>query len=111
MAGRHLPRRDFLRAIGAGAAACAGLPMVTRVEAPRRKQPNILLIMVDDMGFSDLGCYGGEIETPNLDRLAREGLRFTHFYNNAMCVPTRASLNLPITQLMSLRPKSSLRCL
>ncbi len=55
-------------------------------------RPNILLIMVDDMGFSDLGCYGGEIQTPNLDRLASNGLRFTQFYNNAICAPTRASL-------------------
>ena len=56
------------------------------------KQPNILLMMVDDMGFSDLGCYGGEIETPNLDRLAKHGLRFTQFYNTARCWPTRAAL-------------------
>ena len=48
--------------------------------------------MVDDMGFSDLGCYGGEIDTPNLDRLASSGLRFSQFYNNAICAPTRASL-------------------
>ena len=48
--------------------------------------------MADDLGFSDLGCYGGEIATPNLDRLAAGGLRFTHFYNNAVCVATRASL-------------------
>ena len=57
--------------------------------APR---PNIVLIMADDLGFSDLGCYGGEIATPNLDRLAAGGMRFTHFYNNAVCVATRASL-------------------
>src|SRR5688500_16027719 len=55
-------------------------------------QPNILLILADDMGFSDLGCYGGEIATPNLDRLAANGLRFTQFYNTARCWPTRASL-------------------
>src|SRR5215204_3521532 len=55
-------------------------------------RPNILLIMSDDMGFSDLGCYGGEIQTPNLDGLAKNGLRFTQFYNNARCCPTRASL-------------------
>jgi arylsulfatase A-like enzyme len=55
-------------------------------------RPNIVLIMADDMGYSDIGCYGGEIETPHLDRLAREGLRFTQFYNNAKCAPTRASL-------------------
>ena len=55
-------------------------------------RPNIILIMADDMGFSDIGCYGSEIQTPNLDRLAREGLRFTQFYNNAKCTTTRASL-------------------
>ncbi len=55
-------------------------------------RPNIVLIMADDMGFSDIGCYGGEVETPNLDRLADEGLRFTQFYNAARCCPTRASL-------------------
>jgi arylsulfatase A-like enzyme len=57
-----------------------------------RGKPNIILIMADDMGFSDLGCYGSEIDTPNLDRLADKGLRFTHFYNNAKCGPSRASL-------------------
>ncbi len=56
------------------------------------ERPNILLIMCDDMGYSDVGCYGGEIATPNIDRLATEGLRFTQFYNNAKCTTTRASL-------------------
>lgn len=55
-------------------------------------RPNLLLIVADDMGYSDAGCYGGEIETPNLDALARKGLRFTQFYNTARCWPTRASL-------------------
>ncbi|TVS15343.1 MAG: DUF229 domain-containing protein [Planctomycetaceae bacterium] len=55
-------------------------------------RPNIILIMSDDMGFSDLGCYGGEIDTPYLDGLARDGVRFTQFYNTARCCPTRASL-------------------
>ncbi|MDC0935395.1 arylsulfatase [Pirellulales bacterium] len=55
-------------------------------------RPNIVLIMCDDMGWSDIGCYGGEVETPNLDRLAYEGLRFTQFYNNAKCTTTRASI-------------------
>lgn len=54
--------------------------------------PNIILIMGDDMGYSDIGCYGGEINTPNLDKLATNGLRFTQFYNTARCCPTRASL-------------------
>ena len=56
------------------------------------RRSNIVLIMADDLGFCDLGCYGGEIRTPNLDRLAQKGVRFTHFYNNAVCVATRASL-------------------
>jgi len=56
------------------------------------KKPSIMLIMADDMGYSDAGCYGGEIQTPNLDRLGANGLRFTQFYNCARCCPTRASL-------------------
>jgi arylsulfatase len=55
-------------------------------------QPNIIVIMCDDVGYSDIGCYGGEIETPNLDALAKGGLRFTQFYNTARCCPTRAAL-------------------
>ena len=55
-------------------------------------RPNILLVMNDDMGFSDIGCYGGEVKTPNLDRLAANGIRFTQFYNTARCCPTRASI-------------------
>ena len=55
-------------------------------------RPNIIIILVDDMGYSDIGCYGGEIETPNLDQLASNGLRFTQFYNYGRCCPTRASL-------------------
>ena len=62
---------------------------LTAAEAVR---PNILLIVADDLGFSDLGCYGGEIATPNLDGLARDGLRFTQFYNTARCWPSRAAL-------------------
>ena len=55
-------------------------------------RPNIILILNDDMGFSDLGCYGGEVNTPNLDEIASNGLRFTQFYNTARCCPSRASL-------------------
>jgi arylsulfatase len=54
--------------------------------------PNIVVILIDDMGFSDLGCYGGEVPTPNIDALASGGVRFTQFYNTARCSPTRASL-------------------
>lgn len=67
-----------LVAVGAGAQAA--------------EKPNIVFILADDMGYSDLGCYGGEIETPNLDRLAAGGLRFTQFYNTARCWPTRGAL-------------------
>ncbi len=55
-------------------------------------RPNIVIILSDDMGYSDLGCYGSEIPTPNLDQLAADGLRFSQFYNNGRCCPTRASL-------------------
>lgn len=55
-------------------------------------QPNILLILADDMGYSDIGCFGSEIPTPNLDKLAQKGVRFSQFYNAARCCPTRASL-------------------
>jgi arylsulfatase A-like enzyme len=55
-------------------------------------RPNIVVVLVDDLGFSDIGCYGGEVPTPNLDRLAAQGVRFTQFYNAARCSPTRASL-------------------
>src|SRR3954453_5109485 len=65
-------------------------PVVLRAAEPGR--PNVLLILADDMGFSDAGCYGGEIQTPNLDRLAANGLRFTQFYNTARCWPTRAAI-------------------
>jgi arylsulfatase len=56
------------------------------------QRPNVVLIMCDDMGFSDIGCYGGEVETPHLDKLAESGIRFRQFYNNAKCEHTRASL-------------------
>jgi len=83
MRGRPGGRRILL------AVACLLLPGMS-LSADER--PNILLIVADDLGYSDLGCYGGEIATPNLDRLARQGLRFTQFYNNAICTGTRASL-------------------
>jgi arylsulfatase len=70
------------------------LPLVSGVKllaAPPSK-PNVLLIVADDMGYSDAACYGGEISTPNLDALASEGLRFTQFYNTARCWPSRAAI-------------------
>ena len=68
------------------------LVAVPLIAAEKVDRPNIVLIMSDDMGYSDIGCYGGEIRTPNLDRLANDGLRFTQFYNTARCCPTRACL-------------------
>ncbi|HVL12308.1 MAG TPA: sulfatase-like hydrolase/transferase, partial [Gemmata sp.] len=72
------------------------LALIALSHAPARAadppRPNVVVILTDDMGFSDLGCYGGEIATPNLDALAAGGVRFTQFYNTARCCPTRASL-------------------
>lgn len=77
-------RRSFLgRLLGAPVAAMASATSA---------RPNILLILADDMGFSDIGCYGSEIDTPHLDRLAGQGVRFSQFYNCARCCPSRASL-------------------
>jgi len=75
----------------------AGPPTAKPADKPKAKpadtrRPNVLLILADDMGYSDLGCYGGEIETPNLDRLAAGGLRFTQCYNSARCWPSRAAI-------------------
>ncbi|HEY9535302.1 MAG TPA: sulfatase-like hydrolase/transferase, partial [Mucilaginibacter sp.] len=64
-------------------------PKPTKAAPPR---PNIIVILADDMGFSDVGCYGGEINTPNINYLAQNGIRFTNFYNTSRCCPTRASL-------------------
>ncbi len=69
-----------------------GLLLNIQFFAHAADRPNILIILTDDMGFSDLGCFGGEIETSNLDGLAANGLRFTEFYNTARCWPTRATL-------------------
>lgn len=74
------------------------LPVLTLLNWPSavvpadENRPNVVLVMVDDLGYSDIGCYGAEIETPNLDELASNGLRFTQFYNTARCWPTRAAL-------------------
>ncbi len=79
---KGLNRREFL----ALSASAAGLAV------PRQKRPNILLVVADDLGYSDLGCYGGEIDTPTLNSLAANGLRFTQFYSTARCCPSRASI-------------------
>ncbi|MBA7655311.1 Arylsulfatase [subsurface metagenome] len=87
-------RRDFLKIVGLGAASLVmdSYGGASGLAAGGPKRPNIILIMADDMGYSDIGCYGGEIHTPNLDGLAAGGVRFTQFYNTARCCPTRAAL-------------------
>ena len=70
----------------------AFLASIIAATAAESKRPNIVVFLVDDVGFSDIGCYGSEIPTPNLDKLASEGVRFTQFYNTARCSTTRASL-------------------
>ena len=99
----NMHRRQFLRAavIAAGAGGAGMWPLQSSADAPgdrrprdrrRGNRPNVLLIMADDMGFSDVGCYGGEIHTPNLDRLAQGGLRFTQHYSTGRCWPSRACI-------------------
>ena len=74
--------------------ACSCWASGRRRESAKRPaaRPNVVIILADDLGYSDLGCYGGEIATPNLDALAKNGLRFTQFYNTARCWPTRGAL-------------------
>jgi arylsulfatase A-like enzyme len=68
------------------------LSAVTALPGSSAERPNVVIFLADDMGYSDLGCYGGDIQTPNLDALAKNGLRFTQFYNTARCWPTRGAL-------------------
>ncbi len=69
-----------------------GLSAVVAAPCPAHDRPNIVVLFADDMGFSDVGCYGSEISTPNIDRLAAGGLRYSHFYNTGRCCPSRASI-------------------
>src|ERR1700757_3666087 len=78
----HRPATFALALLAAATASLSAAP----------SKPNVLIILADDMGFSDAGCYGGEIATPNLDGLAKNGLRFTQFYNKARCWPSRAPI-------------------
>jgi arylsulfatase A-like enzyme len=91
--------RSFKHDMNAGsAAACMKLRLYISLfflaigPVLQSAPPNIVIVMSDDMGFSDIGCYGGEIKTPHLDALAKNGIRFTQFYNTARCCPTRAAL-------------------
>lgn len=97
MTSTGLNRRDFLRtaaAVGAGGAlggvGAATSPATAAGKATRR--PNVVVVLADDIGYSDIGCFGSEIATPNLDRIGYGGLRMTQLYNNARCCPTRASV-------------------
>lgn len=89
-----MKKKGVVASVGLAVAVSVGLTAFyskpSRSKADAR--PNIIIIMADDMGYSDLGCYGGEIKTPNIDYLANNGLRFTQFYNTSRCCPTRASL-------------------
>ncbi|MBN2311042.1 MAG: arylsulfatase [Candidatus Hydrogenedentes bacterium] len=85
----RITRRGFLQASSLALAASSCARPARRA---RHARPNIVLVMVDDMGFSDIGCYGSEIHTPSLDKLAARGVRFTQAYSAARCCPTRASL-------------------
>lgn len=92
---RPLSRREFLRLSAIGAASLYAASRAWSEETPtvaRKGRPNVIVILADDMGFSDLGCYGSEIRTPNLDRLANTGVRFSQAYNTARCCPSRAAL-------------------
>jgi arylsulfatase A-like enzyme len=89
---RRLLNRLATLAISALAMAFLQMPCSKARSAEAVSRPNIVLIMADDLGFSDLGCYGSEIETPNLDALAAKGLRFSQFYNTAKCHSSRVSL-------------------
>ena len=93
--------RSFCRVVLAvvvlfgGGGAPLTRPAVAQAAAPSgagAKRPNVIVIIADDLGYSDLGSFGGEIRTPNLDALAAGGARFTNFHNAARCCPTRASL-------------------
>src|SRR5947209_20625433 len=67
-------------------------PTLGHAQGQAKRKPNLVVILADDLGYSDIGCYGGDIKTPNLDKLAKGGLRFTNFFNTARCCPSRAAL-------------------
>lgn len=93
MKAKHYKRRSFLKMMGlsVGTFMLSGMDN-TVASLQERQKPNIIILFADDMGFSDIGCFGGEIDTPNLDKLAENGIRFRQFYNASRCCPSRASL-------------------
>ena len=84
--------RRVSRAALAGTIGWCVASAAAAADPGRPQQPNVVLIVADDLGFSDLGSFGGEIRTPNLDRLAADGARLTNFHATAACSPTRAEL-------------------
>jgi arylsulfatase len=91
---RRVPMRLWRRFASAGAAGLAVMLALPAIAQPAAapKCPNIVFIIADDMGFADMGAFGSEIRTPNLDSLAKDGVRFTNFYTHASCSPTRSML-------------------
>lgn len=89
---RSITRRHFVNTLGKGTIAASLAPMWRLNNNAVSKPPNVVLILADDMGWSDPGCYGGEIFTPNIDHLAQNGVRYTQFHNTAKCFPSRACL-------------------
>ncbi|MBW8035761.1 MAG: arylsulfatase [Planctomycetes bacterium] len=87
-----MERRYFLKLSGLAAVSFISGCQISGRRAGKQSRPNVVLMVGDDIGFSDIGCYGSEIATPNLDRLAAKGQRFSQFYNMAKCNPTRSSL-------------------
>ena len=85
------PRR-LLGAVGVLGVLCALMVPATALARNAPRRPNIVIILADDMGFADMGAFGSEIKTPNLDSLAWSGVRFTNFYTHASCSPTRSML-------------------
>jgi arylsulfatase len=90
--GVHTTRPKPLALLALGWVISSTITAIDAQPIPPPPRPNIVIILADDMGFSDVGCFGGEIRTPNIDRLASQGLRLTQFYNMARCCPTRAAL-------------------
>lgn len=92
-----MDRRSFIKKAGISSLGIAGAPFVSTInkisgQRESSERPNIMVILADDMGISDIESYGGEVKTPNIDRLIPQGVKFTQFYNGARCCPTRASL-------------------
>src|SRR5262245_57935872 len=83
---------DLTRAFVAAVALTSALPAAAQTQPPQTQRPNIVVIVADDVGFTDLGAYGGEARTPNIDALAQRGAQFSRYYSSPLCSPSRAML-------------------